>query len=162
MDHLVVRIVFLLACVCLDVCVKYKFECAWMCVCVCTHRMPTVRREGEETPAFCHFNPPYPVTHWSLRSLWAFWQRPKGPNKGTGLSSNAQAHMIDRPPVVSEIFELNHFAFDSDLFQAGSPIVLMEIDYSTVCLPLLYSAMIHSTSTKAQKDISEGFLKHFS
>ena len=70
--------------------------------------------------------------------------------------------MIYRPLVVSEIFELNHFAFDSDLFQAGSPIVLVEIDYSTVCLPLLYSAMIHSTSTKAQKDISEGFLKHFS
>lgn len=40
----------------------------------------------------------------------------------------------------------------SDLLQAGVPLV--EIDNSTVCLPLLYSAMIHSTSTKAQKDIS--------
>lgn len=26
--------------------------------CACTHRVPTVRREGEGTPAFCHFNPP--------------------------------------------------------------------------------------------------------
>lgn len=35
--------------------------------------------------------------------------------------------------------------------------MLTEIDNSTVCLPLLYSAMIHSTSTKAQMDILEVF-----
>lgn len=35
--------------------------------------------------------------------------------------------------------------------------MLVEIDNSTVCLPLLYSAMKHSTSTKAQKDISDVF-----
>lgn len=61
--------------------------------------------------------------------------------------------MNDRSPGVSETFELYSFSFDSDLVPAGLPVVLMEIDNSTVCLPLLYSAMKHSTSTKAQKDI---------
>lgn len=60
--------------------------------------------------------------------------------------------MNDGSPVVSDTFELNSFAFDSDLLQAGLPFALVEVDNSTVCLPLLYSAMIHSTSTKAQKD----------
>lgn len=57
------------------VCVGMNLN-VWTCLCacvsrcldVCTHRMPTVRLEGEGTPAFCHFNPPYPVIHRSLRS----------------------------------------------------------------------------------------------
>lgn len=78
MDHLVVRTVFLIACVCASMSVWSACEqerallnscvCVWMCGSVCTHRMPTFRREGDGTPAFCHFNPPYPVTHWSLCS----------------------------------------------------------------------------------------------
>lgn len=47
MDHLVVRIVFLLACVCVDVCVRYKL-CECVGICVCTHRVPTVRCEGQK------------------------------------------------------------------------------------------------------------------
>lgn len=127
MDHLVVGIVFLLACVCVDVCVKYNTwtkACVaklWVCVsvreCVCTHRMPTVRREDDGMPAFCHLNPPFPVTHWSLRSHRALWQRPKGPYKDTGLSSNVRPHMMDRPPVVSEMFELNYLLLTQIVFK---------------------------------------------
>ena len=68
--------------------------------------------------------------------------------------------MNDRPPVVSGTFQLNYLIFffifnffffdDSDLLEAGLPIVLVEINNSTDRLPLLYSAMKHSTSTKAQ------------
>lgn len=61
--------------------------------------------------------------------------------------------MNDRSPVVSETFQLISFLLTQDLVQAALPVVLVEINNSTVCLPLLYSAMKHSTSTKAQKDI---------
>lgn len=81
MDHLVVRIVFLLACVCVDVCatvqhVTKKRACVWMCGNVCAHTgclLSGVR--AKRTPAFCHFNPPYPVTHWSRRSHRSFFDR---------------------------------------------------------------------------------------
>lgn len=33
-------------------------KCANVWECACTHRMPTVGREGEGAPPFCHFNPP--------------------------------------------------------------------------------------------------------
>lgn len=62
--------------------------------------------------------------------------------------------MNDRSPVVPEIFELNSLLLTQICFKLVSSFVLAEIDNSTVCLPLLYSAMKHSTLTKAQKDIS--------
>lgn len=60
------RIVFLLACVCVDVCVwsttceqERACECVGMCVHTQDAYLSGARAEG--TPAFCHFNPPrYP------------------------------------------------------------------------------------------------------
>lgn len=49
------------------------------------------------------------------------------------------------------------FSFDSLLLRAQLSFVLVEIDNSTLCLPLLYSATIHSTPSKAQKYISDVF-----
>lgn len=65
--------------------------------------------------------------------------------------------MNDGSPVVTETLEFNSVLVTQDLLQAGLPFVLVEVDNSTVCLPLLYSAMKHSTSAKAQKDISKVF-----
>lgn len=65
--------------------------------------------------------------------------------------------MNDGPSVVSGTFQLNSLIifFYANFLQAGLPIVLLEINNSTDRLPLLYSAMKHSTSTKAQRDISD-------
>lgn len=50
------------------------------------------------------------------------------------------------------VFLLIHFGFELDC-----RLCLWKIDNSTLCLPLLYSATIHSTPTKAQKYISNVF-----
>lgn len=67
--------------------------------------------------------------------------------------------MTDGSPEGSEMFGFNSSLLTQICVkrEAGLPFVLGEVDNSTVCLPLLYSAMIHSTSTKAQEDISRFF-----
>lgn len=58
--------------------------------------------------------------------------------------------MNDRLAAISLMFDLNYFHIQIH-FKAELPFVLAEESNSTVCLPLLYGAMIHSTSSKAQK-----------
>lgn len=68
--------------------------------------------------------------------------------------------MNDRPPVVSEMFELNYLLLTQICFKLDCHLCLWK-SIIAQSVPLLYSAMKHSTTTKAQKDISKVFKNTF-